>query len=67
MPVALQNRDLDRGLEAGYRAVEVLARVESTRARGYIRNVTVALAPWEEEKPVADFVGHARRELLTVG
>ncbi|WP_329070972.1 sporulation protein [Streptomyces sp. NBC_01429] len=61
--VHLQNRDLDQGLHLGHQAVSILANVESSRARDYVRDFTTALAPWGAETRVTEFVKHARREL----
>ncbi|MFD5234633.1 hypothetical protein ACFWJ5_40295 [Streptomyces qaidamensis] len=33
----LQARDLDHGLELGNRSVDILARVQSSRAKDYVR------------------------------
>ncbi|MEE1799561.1 sporulation protein [Streptomyces sp. JV176] len=61
--VHLQNRDLDQGLNLGHQAVDILANVESSRARDYVRDFVTALAPWQGESRVNDFIKHARREL----
>lgn len=59
----LQARDLDRGLDLGHHSVDVLARVHSTRALGYVRELTSALGPWRREPRVVDFVHRVRTEL----
>ncbi|MGF1431116.1 sporulation protein [Kitasatospora sp. LaBMicrA B282] len=59
----LQDRDLDQGLALGNQAIDILARVQSTRALDYVREFTTALDPWRREARVADFVQRARTEL----
>ncbi|WP_240659829.1 hypothetical protein [Streptomyces sp. WAC 01529] len=59
----LQARDLDRGLELGNRSVDILARVQSTRATDYVREFNTALAPWCREPAVREFVRRTREEL----
>ncbi|GAA2470376.1 sporulation protein [Streptomyces mauvecolor] len=59
----LQARDLDHGLELGNRSVDILARVQSTRALDYVREFNTALAPWRREPAVREFVHRSRREL----
>ncbi|MEU5436030.1 hypothetical protein AB0G73_21990 [Streptomyces sp. NPDC020719] len=59
----LQARDLDHGLELGHRSVDILARVQSTRALDYVREFNTALAPWRREPAVREFVHRTRREL----
>ncbi|MFF8832422.1 sporulation protein [Streptomyces sp. NPDC015131] len=59
----LQARDLDRGLELGNRSVDVLARVQSSRAKDYVREFTTALAPWRREAAVLAFLHRTRTEL----
>ncbi|MGQ4515554.1 sporulation protein [Streptomyces sp. DW26H14] len=61
----LQSGDLDQGLCVGQQAVAILSRVESTRARDYVRDVTRALEPWKSEKKVREFVHHAHTRLAT--
>ncbi|MFB7273252.1 sporulation protein [Streptomyces sp. NPDC056244] len=63
----LQTRNLDQGLAAGHQAIDLLARVQSARARDYIRSVTTALAPWQKETRTADFIHRARTELTPTG
>ncbi|MEV2193639.1 hypothetical protein AB0I02_22015 [Streptomyces phaeochromogenes] len=41
----LQTRDLDHRLELGHRSVDILARVQSARAKNYVREFNTALAP----------------------
>lgn len=45
----LQARDLDQGLDLGNRSVDILARVQSSRAKDYVREFNTALAPWRRE------------------
>ncbi|WP_327320437.1 hypothetical protein [Streptomyces sp. NBC_01235] len=41
----LQARALGHGLELGNRSVDILARVQSTRAKDYVAEFNAALAP----------------------
>ncbi|MFD7641967.1 sporulation protein [Kitasatospora sp. NPDC059795] len=59
----LQAEDLDRGLGLGNQAVDILARVRSSRALDYVREFDSALAPWHREPAVRDFRHRARTEL----
>ncbi|MFI9585101.1 hypothetical protein ACIHCQ_25365 [Streptomyces sp. NPDC052236] len=59
----LQARDLDHGLELGHRSVDILAHVQSTRAKDYVREFNAALAPWRREPAVREFVQRTRNEL----
>ncbi|MFJ8503494.1 sporulation protein [Streptomyces avermitilis] len=59
----LQDRDLDRGLALGHRSVDVLARVQSSRALDYVREFSTALTPWRREPAVREFAQRARKEL----
>ncbi|MGW2542494.1 sporulation protein [Kitasatospora sp. NPDC001574] len=59
----LQGRNLDQGLALGNQAVEILARVQSSRALDYVREFTAALAPWRRETAVREFVHRTRQEL----
>nr|AHE40432.1 Sporulation associated protein [Streptomyces sp. F12] len=59
----LQARDLDHGLDLGNRSVDILARVQSSRAKDYVREFTDALAAWRREPAVRDFLHRARTEL----
>ncbi|MFI5617900.1 sporulation protein [Streptomyces sp. NPDC051567] len=59
----LQARDLDHGLELGNRSVDILARVQSSRAKDYVREFNTALAPWRREAAVREFVHRTRAEL----
>lgn len=51
------------GLELGHRYVDVLARVNSARAKDYVREFNAALAPWSRESAVRNFLHRARTEL----
>ncbi|MET9901722.1 hypothetical protein [Streptomyces sp. NPDC006446] len=53
----------DHGLELGNRSVDILARVQSTRAKDYVAEFNAALSPWRREPTVRDFVQRTRREL----
>ncbi|AZQ32114.1 sporulation protein [Streptomyces cyaneochromogenes] len=59
----LQARDLDHGLELGNRSVDILARVQSTRAKDYVREFNTALIPWRREPAVRAFIHRTRIEL----
>ncbi|NEA18930.1 sporulation protein [Streptomyces halstedii] len=56
----LQARDLDQGLALGNRSVDILARVQSSRAKDYVREFNTALAPWRREPSVRDFIHRTR-------
>ncbi|MFC4607215.1 hypothetical protein ACFO9E_05180 [Streptomyces maoxianensis] len=62
----MTRRDLDHGLELGNRSVDILARVQSTRAKDYVREFNEALAPWRREPAVREFVHRTRAELGVV-
>ncbi|MFF4433267.1 sporulation protein [Streptomyces sp. NPDC001513] len=59
----LQARDLDHGLELGNRSVDILARVQSSRAKDYVREFNTALGPWRREPAVREFIHRTRTEL----
>ncbi|WP_236652428.1 sporulation protein [Streptacidiphilus neutrinimicus] len=59
----LQAGELEQGLAMGDRAVEILSRVQSTRARDYVRQYTTALRPWSREPEVRDLLHRARTRL----
>ncbi|MEU6973593.1 sporulation protein [Kitasatospora aureofaciens] len=59
----LQADDLDQGLALGNQAVDILARVQSSRALDYVREFNAALGPWRREPAVRDFVHRIRSEL----
>ncbi|MFF8500226.1 sporulation protein [Streptomyces anulatus] len=59
----LQARQLDQGLELGHRSVDILARVQSSRAKDYVREFNTALAPWRREPAVREFIHRTRTEL----
>ncbi|WP_436775759.1 sporulation protein [Yinghuangia sp. YIM S09857] len=59
----LQARDLDHGLELGHQSIDILARVNSTRALDYVRELTTALIAWRREAQVVEFIHRARTEL----
>uniref|UniRef100_A0AAU3HSH1 Uncharacterized protein n=1 Tax=Streptomyces sp. NBC_01393 TaxID=2903851 RepID=A0AAU3HSH1_9ACTN len=54
---------LDHGLEPGNRSVDILARVQSTRAKDYVREFNTAFAPWRREPVVREFIHRTRKEL----
>ncbi|MFG3308746.1 hypothetical protein [Streptomyces wuyuanensis] len=57
----LQARNLDHGL--GNRSIDILARVQSARAKGYVREFNTGLAPWRREPAVREFIHRTRNEL----
>ncbi|MFF3400406.1 sporulation protein [Streptomyces sp. NPDC002659] len=59
----LQGRDLDHGLDLGNRSVDILARVQSSRAKDNVREFNPALAPWRREPAVREFLHRTRTEL----
>ncbi len=59
----LQARDLDHGLALGHRSVDILTRVQSSRALDYVREFNVALTPWRRDPTVRDFIQRTREEL----
>ncbi|MEV0537545.1 sporulation protein [Kitasatospora sp. NPDC050463] len=59
----LQARDLDQGLRFGHQAVDILARVQSSRALDYVREFNAALEPWRREPAVRDILQRTRTEL----
>ncbi|MFG2227784.1 sporulation protein [Streptomyces sp. NPDC048644] len=59
----LQARDLDHGLQLGHRSVDILARVQSSRAKDYVHEFNTALGPWRREPAVRDFIHRTRTEL----
>ncbi|WP_030922077.1 hypothetical protein [Streptomyces sp. NRRL B-24720] len=59
----LQAKDLDRGLELGNRSVDILARVQSSRAKDYVSEFNAALTPWRRELTVREFIHRSRKEL----
>ncbi|WP_258534997.1 hypothetical protein [Streptomyces sp. PT12] len=58
-----QARNLDQGLELGNRSMDILARVQSSRARDYVREFNTALGPWRREPAVREFIHCTRTEL----
>ncbi|WP_369174332.1 hypothetical protein AB5J49_43115 [Streptomyces sp. R28] len=52
-----------RDLELGNRSVDILARVQSSRANDYVREFNTALAPWRREPAVREFIHRTRKEL----
>ena len=59
----LQAKDLDHGLQLGNQAVDILSRVQSTRALDYVREFNTALTPWRREPQVRDFLHRTRKDL----
>ncbi|MGX1513819.1 hypothetical protein [Streptomyces collinus] len=62
----LQARDLDHGFELGHRSVDILARVQSSRGKDYVREFNTALDPWRREPAVRCFMHRTRTELGVV-
>ncbi|MEU8779064.1 hypothetical protein [Streptomyces sp. NPDC048606] len=56
----IQAHDLEQGLATATQALHILRAVRSTRAHGYVRDITTALEPWKRESAVSDFVHQAR-------
>ncbi|MFJ8039899.1 hypothetical protein ACIRBX_05185 [Kitasatospora sp. NPDC096147] len=56
----LQARDLDHGLALGHQALDVLARVRSSRSADYVRDFAAALGPWRREPAVGRFLERTR-------
>ncbi|WP_367435229.1 sporulation associated protein [Streptomyces celluloflavus] len=64
---ACQARDLDQALDHGDRALALLQRVESNRARTYLEDVATALDPWAAEPRANAFLKRLEQgELTTV-
>jgi hypothetical protein len=59
----LQARDLDHGLELGNRSVDILTRVQSSRAMDYVAEFNTTLAPWRREPAVRESIHRTRTEL----
>lgn len=57
--------ELHQGLVLGERAVGILSRVQSRRARDYVRQVNDSLQPWRSEGRVRDFVHRSRTTLAS--
>lgn len=55
--------DLDESLSLAHRSVDILRNVESRRARGYVQDLTAALAPHRNTRPVRAFLSRAHRDL----
>ncbi|MER7021668.1 sporulation associated protein [Streptomyces halstedii] len=62
---ACQARDLDQALDHGDRALALLQRVESTRARTYLEDVATALEPWAAEPGANAFLQRVKERELT--
>ncbi|MER5372629.1 sporulation associated protein [Streptomyces sp. NPDC002553] len=62
---ACRMRDLDQALEHGNRALELLQRVESVRARSYLEDVATALEPWAAEPRATAFLQRLKERGLT--
>lgn len=60
---ASRGRDLDHGLDLGNRSVDVLAPVQSTRAKHHAREFNTALAPWRCWPSIREFTHRPREEL----
>ncbi|MFJ2805987.1 sporulation protein [Kitasatospora sp. NPDC087271] len=59
----LQSKELDQGLALGHQAVDILARVQSSRAKDYVREFNTALTPWRREPRVVEFLRRTGKEL----
>ncbi|MDX3367441.1 sporulation associated protein [Streptomyces sp. ME02-6987-2C] len=62
---ACQIRDLDQALEHGDRALELLHRVESIRARTHLEDLATALKPWATEPQTNAFLQRLKERALT--
>ncbi|MEU8785958.1 hypothetical protein [Streptomyces sp. NPDC048637] len=51
-----------RGLELGNRSVDILASVQSTRTKDYVREFNATFAPWRRGPAGGKFVHRARTE-----
>ncbi|WP_251017897.1 hypothetical protein [Streptomyces sp. ISL-1] len=49
----MTRRDLDHGLELGNRSVDILARLQSTRAKDYVREFNRPWPPGGASRPFA--------------
>jgi hypothetical protein len=59
----LQTDNLDQGLAVGHQALGILAGLESTRTRDYLRRFITDLQPWAKDPQVVAFVHESRRLL----
>lgn len=50
-------------LELGNRSVDILTRVQSSRAKDYVREFNAALTLWRREPAVRKFIHRTRKEL----
>ncbi|MET9110749.1 hypothetical protein [Streptomyces zhihengii] len=55
----IQEGDLDQGLAAAARSLDILSKVQSTRARSYLHVVVKDLEPWRADARVKDFAHRA--------
>ncbi|MFJ3673407.1 sporulation associated protein [Streptomyces sp. NPDC090106] len=62
---ACQMRDVDQALEHGERALELLLRVESIRARTHLEDLATALEPWAAEPQAEVFLQRLKERELT--
>ncbi|WP_371613242.1 hypothetical protein [Streptomyces clavifer] len=49
--------------ESGGAVVDILARVQLSRAEDHVREFNAALAPWRREPTVREFIHRTRKEL----
>ncbi|EGJ72676.1 putative sporulation associated protein (plasmid) [Streptomyces sp. Tu6071] len=59
----LHNNDLEQGLAVADHSVQLLSKVRSARAHGYVHSLTTMLATRQRDKRVTAFIEHARRNL----
>ncbi len=59
----LQRAEVDESLALGHRSVDILRNVESRRARGYVKDLAVALGPYSNTRPVRAFLARVRGDL----
>ncbi|MFC5674964.1 hypothetical protein [Streptomyces incanus] len=60
---AVPARDLGHGIVLGNRSVDLLARVQSSRAKEHVREFDTVLALWRREQAVREFIHRNRTEL----
>lgn len=55
----VQAGNLDEGVHVGHRAIDILAHVESTRARNYVAGILAALSDRKDDRRVIEFADRA--------
>lgn len=59
----LQAGELEAGISSGHQAVDILATVQSTRARDYVAQLLAAGHRWKHHPGVKELAGRANREM----